>query len=58
MMLPLRRDILQIEAAQRLAVEAGDGAEPDVDVDVLELGVLGLAGAGPAIDDLTKPRPS
>ena len=34
---------LEIDAAQRFAVEAGDGAEPDVDVDVLELRVLGLA---------------
>ena len=42
MMLPLRRDISQIEAAHRLAVEAGDRAEPDVEVDVLELGALGL----------------
>ena len=42
MMLPLRRDISQIEAAQRLAVEAGDGAELDVEIEVLELRALGL----------------
>ncbi len=48
----------KIEAAQRLAVEAGDRAEPDVEIDVLDFGCSGLSGVGPAIDDLTKPRPS
>ena len=59
MMLPLRRDMLEIDAAQRLAVETGDRAEAHVDIDVLELGVLALLPVpGPAIDDLMKPRPS
>ena len=55
-MVPPRRDISQIEAAQRFAVEAEHGAELDVEIDVL--GACFCLPVGPAIDDLTNTRPS
>ena len=44
-MVPPRRESLQIEAAQRLAVEARDRADLDVEIDVLAV-VLLLLGVG------------
>ena len=41
---PLRRDSSQVEAAQRLAVEAGDGAELDVEIDILVMLLLAVGG--------------